>query len=830
MTFFAHAVASAAGLLSHLGVAILSGGLFIAAVALVCRLAPRMPATLRCGLWWLAALKLLIGLAWVEPLRLPLLPAALAPRETLASGPSSVSAPRWVAAAPVAGILSVQSVPVQRASGAAGIARASAAAGPLWKAALAFLWLFGVAFHLAHLGRGVWRGRGLVRRAAPVRQPALTGLFARLAALVGLRRRPGLKASSEVETPQALGGIRPLILLPSLRLPNLSPSEIEMTLCHELLHVRRGDLWLAWVPALAQRIFFFFPPAAWAAREYLVAREAACDAEVLRVLGSAPQAYGRLLLRWGVAPRETGLAAAGASSSLVNLKRRLQMLHETSDSSRRPGARWWLLGALALAGVLPVTLVVQARAPKAKPAAHAIPAPRATPAPETPVVAPAAPAVDENAAEPAEPTEAAEAAEVTPPPAAEADEPEPEAEPEEAEAADPEDSPSPPPAPRSPHAPRAPRPEASTPPPGARAPLPPHFRYRPGVTAPTPPAPPAALAPRAATPPPGPPPVPGTPPPVPGAPPARAPRAVAPTTPLPPLPPGPARAPLPPGRAPRAATPPVPAIAGGQPYPGVPPSAPRVWAPGVPGRTPVALARAVPPAPPAPPSPPAPPVPAKHGRGHSSSLWYNTDGENSWVYLSGENTSMSGSSSDLEEVKRLRGRDQGDLLWFKRDGKAYVVRDAATLQRVKEIWRPVGELGAQQGKLGAQQGKLGAEQGKLGAQQGGLGAQQGKLGAQQGVLGARQGALAARQARSGERDEASLEKESAAIDRDMEELSRQQEDLGRKQEALGRQQEVLGRQQEALGRKQEEASRKAETELRQLMDEAVRSGSAQPVR
>ena len=120
-----------------------------------------------------------------------------------------------------------------------------------------------------------------------------------------------------------------------------------MTLCHELLHLRRHDLWFGWVPALAQRIFFFHPLAALAVREYAIAREAACDAEVLRVLGSAPQAYGRLLLRWGVAPRETGLAAAGASPSLENLKRRLQMLQQISDSRRRISGWWWAPGAVA---------------------------------------------------------------------------------------------------------------------------------------------------------------------------------------------------------------------------------------------------------------------------------------------------------------------------------------------------------------------------------------------------------------------------------------------------------------------------------------------------
>jgi hypothetical protein len=62
---------AAATVLSHLGRATLTGGLFIALVALLIRAVPRLPSGVRCGLWWLACLKLLLGLAWVEPLRLP---------------------------------------------------------------------------------------------------------------------------------------------------------------------------------------------------------------------------------------------------------------------------------------------------------------------------------------------------------------------------------------------------------------------------------------------------------------------------------------------------------------------------------------------------------------------------------------------------------------------------------------------------------------------------------------------------------------------------------------------------------------------------------------
>jgi hypothetical protein len=59
------------------------GGLFILAVALLCRLVPRLPPAARCWLWWLACLKLLVGWIGVELLTLPVLPERLQASSTI---------------------------------------------------------------------------------------------------------------------------------------------------------------------------------------------------------------------------------------------------------------------------------------------------------------------------------------------------------------------------------------------------------------------------------------------------------------------------------------------------------------------------------------------------------------------------------------------------------------------------------------------------------------------------------------------------------------------------------------------------------------------------
>ena len=48
------------------------GALLIAAIAILCRAVTRLPANARCALWWLACLKLLLGLVPFTPVAVPL--------------------------------------------------------------------------------------------------------------------------------------------------------------------------------------------------------------------------------------------------------------------------------------------------------------------------------------------------------------------------------------------------------------------------------------------------------------------------------------------------------------------------------------------------------------------------------------------------------------------------------------------------------------------------------------------------------------------------------------------------------------------------------------
>jgi hypothetical protein len=166
----------------------------------------------------------------------------------------------------------------------------------------------------------------------------------------------------------------------------------------------------------------------------------------------------------------------------------------------------------------------------------------------------------------------------------------------------------------------------------------------------------------------------------------------------------------------------------------------------------------------------------------------------SFVLLEGEgrNATMSGSTSDVDEAMRLRSGNE-PLLYVRRDGLSYVVRDAATLRQAEALFEPQRKLGGQQRALGSRQRDLGAKQR---------------------ALGQRQAALArAHLSGGGWSDEA----------------RRQQQELGREQRGLGEQQSVLGAEQARLGRQQSELAGQARVAVRALVDDALRRGLAQRV-
>jgi bla regulator protein blaR1 len=337
-------------MLTSLVRASLDGAVLVAGIWSLGRLWPRLSAGTLTILWWCAAAKFLLALAWIPPIELRILPAAQQRVSAGASAEHSVPEVGTISA-------SVPAVPHSRGTSASAIN---------WPSMLLGLWVCGVAVMLVE---GVRRWRfttGLIGRSEPASEEA-TRIATEVAATIGLRRTPSIRVSEEVSTPLVAGALRPVVVVPADRFAALSADEQRMALCHELAHVKRADLWLGCVPALAERVFFFHPLVRLAAREYALCREAACDAAVIDALATSPREYARLLLALGVSPGRMTAAAAGASWSFSTLKRRITMLGEPSTRSWTGRAIAATVITAAIAAIVPLRL-------SARPQAAAMPA------------------------------------------------------------------------------------------------------------------------------------------------------------------------------------------------------------------------------------------------------------------------------------------------------------------------------------------------------------------------------------------------------------------------------------------------------------------------
>lgn len=332
----------------------LFGGLFVVGVALLCLVFRRLPAWVRAWLWAIASVQFLVRLVLTLPISVP---GTTVP----------VSAP--AASSGVA-------LPSYTIDFGASAAAAAATPFPLWET----VWGVGILLGIVIAARRLLAARSLVRSATSVEDLDLLGLRDELAR--GLRRPPRIVESARVKCPLLVGVVRPTIVVPQGYAAEFGTPEVRMALAHEIAHIRRGDPWLSLVTALTQIVFFFHPLAWWAGRESALAREEACDLDVVRLCAESPNAYAHFLLK--SAQARIPVAGLGAAYGYRNLRRRITMLKGLSNASLSHRRTWMGLIAAGLAASLPWTVVGQT-APSAPalapaPAPSQVSAPKAAPA------------------------------------------------------------------------------------------------------------------------------------------------------------------------------------------------------------------------------------------------------------------------------------------------------------------------------------------------------------------------------------------------------------------------------------------------------------------
>ncbi|MDR3619077.1 MAG: carboxypeptidase regulatory-like domain-containing protein [Paludisphaera borealis] len=177
-------------------------------------------------------------------------------------------------------------------------------------------------------------------------------------ARLGTSRPVRLAMHPGVASPVVLGGLRPLVLVPT-DWEDWPEPQRRACLLHELAHLTRYDDWSKFAQELIRVPFFFHPLALWLFARLDRERELLCD-EAVVALGTEPESLARLLLE--LAKRPVRLVPVSRPVLLPFLDRRtvvvrIERLLEDDmprTLSRSSLARSLLLGSLALAACLAV--------------------------------------------------------------------------------------------------------------------------------------------------------------------------------------------------------------------------------------------------------------------------------------------------------------------------------------------------------------------------------------------------------------------------------------------------------------------------------------------
>lgn len=161
---------------------------------------------------------------------------------------------------------------------------------------LSTVWLVGTLLIGVMLYRRVAAYARLVRRKTIATPANLQELTNRLGQKLEVRRAVRVRVVDGPIGPAVVGILQPTLLLPECIVRSQSKLNLQPLIAHELVHVRRGDLWWSAVQTAASLVWWFHPCVWLASRLLTRETERSCDEETIANLGCRPADYARSLL------------------------------------------------------------------------------------------------------------------------------------------------------------------------------------------------------------------------------------------------------------------------------------------------------------------------------------------------------------------------------------------------------------------------------------------------------------------------------------------------------------------------------------------------------
>ncbi len=153
-------------------------------------------------------------------------------------------------------------------------------AGITWLELAALLWAMGgAAFILFHLSVYLHYRRQIEKKGKYVRDGTVLWQMSRLRKELGIKCGVPVKEYAETASPMIAGFVKPVLVLPPEQYGEV---ELYFILKHELIHLKRRDVWFKLLLMLANAVHWFNPLIWLMQREAVIDMELACDEQVVQ--------------------------------------------------------------------------------------------------------------------------------------------------------------------------------------------------------------------------------------------------------------------------------------------------------------------------------------------------------------------------------------------------------------------------------------------------------------------------------------------------------------------------------------------------------------------
>lgn len=149
---------------------------------------------------------------------------------------------------------------------------------------------------------------------------------------IGIKRKVKIFFSEYINVPATLAYFKPVILIPIAAFNQLTPSQMESILLHELAHIRRNDYFINIVVSVIETVLFFNPFVHLLGKSIRKEREHCCDDLALQYNCDAHGYASALLslekMRIGIQP--IAVAATGNDNQLLSRVKRIMNVRTTN--------------------------------------------------------------------------------------------------------------------------------------------------------------------------------------------------------------------------------------------------------------------------------------------------------------------------------------------------------------------------------------------------------------------------------------------------------------------------------------------------------------------